>query len=36
MSQSGVLVGGLLAGFVLWLALKGKLGNYWKLLMGTQ
>jgi hypothetical protein len=28
------MVAALLAGFVLWLAMKGRLGNYWTLLTG--
>jgi hypothetical protein len=34
MSQSQVLVGALLAGFVVYLAMNGKLAAYWKLLTG--
>jgi hypothetical protein len=34
LSQSSVLVGALLAGFIVWLILNGKLGTYWSLLLG--
>ena len=34
MSQSSVLGAALIAGFVVWLMMKGKLGAYWSLLMG--
>lgn len=34
MTQSGALVGALVAGFILWLALNRKLQNYWSILAG--
>lgn len=34
MSQSGIMVGALLAGFVVYLAMTGKLAAYWGILMG--
>jgi hypothetical protein len=34
MSQSTVMLGALLAGFVVWLAMNGKLQAYWSLLLG--
>jgi hypothetical protein len=34
MSQSGVIVASLVGGFILWLALQGRLGAYWTLLAG--
>jgi hypothetical protein len=34
MSQSGLMVAALLGGFVVFLAMQGKLGNYWSILMG--
>ena len=33
-SNSAFVVGALLAGFVLWLALNNRLGTYWNLLIG--
>jgi hypothetical protein len=35
LSQSSVIVAALAAGFVLYLAVKGRLGVYWSLLAGT-
>jgi hypothetical protein len=35
MSQSGIMAGALAGGFVLWLAMNGKLAAYWQLLIGT-
>lgn len=34
MSQSGIMVAALLGGFVVFLALQGKLANYWSILLG--
>jgi hypothetical protein len=34
MSQSGLMLAALVGGFVIWLMLQGKLGNYWSILMG--
>jgi hypothetical protein len=34
MSQSGIMVAALLGGFVVFLAMQGKLGNYWSILLG--
>jgi hypothetical protein len=34
LSQSGLMVAALLGGFVVFLALQGKLGNYWSILLG--
>lgn len=34
MSQSGLMVAALLGGFVVFLALQGKLANYWSILLG--
>src|ERR1700733_2632458 len=34
MSQSGLMVAALLAGFVVYLMLSQKLGSYWSILMG--
>lgn len=33
-SQSGFVMGALIAGFVLWLALNQRLGTYWNILIG--
>jgi hypothetical protein len=34
MSQSGLMVAALLGGFVVFLAMQGKLQNYWSILLG--
>lgn len=34
MSQSGLMVAALIGGFVVWLALSGKLATYWSILIG--
>jgi hypothetical protein len=34
LSQSGLMIAALLGGFVVFLAMQGKLGNYWSILMG--
>jgi hypothetical protein len=34
MSQSGLMVAALVGGFVVFLAMQGKLGNYWSILLG--
>jgi hypothetical protein len=34
MSQSGIMVAALLGGFVVFLAMQGKLANYWSILLG--
>jgi hypothetical protein len=34
MSQSSVIGASLIGGFIVYLMLKGKLGNYWSILMG--
>jgi hypothetical protein len=34
MSQSSLMLGALLAGFVVWLGMQGKLAAYWSILIG--
>jgi hypothetical protein len=34
MSQSGLMVAALLGGFVVFIAMQGKLANYWSILLG--
>lgn len=35
MSQSTILVGALLAAFIVWLAMQGRLSAYWAILSGS-